>query len=99
MLADDLRSGDYAITLVACGTVLQLTFRPSGTGDDGLVWSADFVRANYVSTGGDSGSGITWSTIYGYGAAGIHKSSVPSGAYFTKFSRIASYWALTITPP
>lgn len=88
-----------AVSAPACGTVLQLTFRPSGTGDDGLIWSADFVRANYVSTGGDSGSGITWSTIYGYGAAGIHKSSVPSGAYFTKFSRIASYWALTITPP
>ncbi|MEK7423706.1 MAG: hypothetical protein AAB131_07665 [Actinomycetota bacterium] len=88
-----------AVPAPACGTVLQLDFRPSGTGDDGLIWNSDFVRASYQSDGGDSGSGITWSTLYGYGATGIHKSSVPSGAYFTKYSKIATLWGLTLTPP
>ena len=82
-----------------CGTVTSLTFRPSGVGDDGNLWSADFVRATYISVDGDSGSGITWPTIYGFGAAGIHKSADATSAYFTKFSRVASYWSLTLTPP
>jgi hypothetical protein len=91
-------SGDMALYPIRCAPVSTMTFRPACCGDDGLPWSASFLRADYPSAQGDSGAAVVWPTGYGFGAAGLHKSASGLAHWATQFRHVASTWGLTLSP-
>lgn len=90
-------SGDLALSS-RCATVSSMTFRPSCCGQDGLPWSASFLRVDYASDYGDSGAGVIWPTGYGFGAAGLHKAASGNVHWATQFRHVAFIWSLTLSP-
>jgi hypothetical protein len=91
-------TGDNALG-TRCGTVSS-TSSKSPCAAASPAWTFSLGAASYVRAGGDSGAGVVWPTIYGFGAAGTHSCQGfgGTGAIFSRYSVMASKWGLSLSP-
>jgi hypothetical protein len=90
-------SGDLN-TSSRCGNVIS-TAASSPCGGANPAWTFSLGRASYLRNSGDSGAGVVWPTIYGFGAAGTHSciGFNSTGAIFSRYSVMANKWGLSLT--